>query len=71
MAVKLKGLPPSSFPPWEKNIPTLGIKRRHISFNKGWLLDDKVGLLDDKVGLLNNKARLSQDLTWFSRKVPM
>ena len=62
MAVKLKGLPPSSFPPWEKNIPTLGLKRRHISFNKGWLLDDKVGLL-------NNKARLSQDLTWFSRKV--
>ncbi len=69
MAVKLKGLPPSSFPPWEKNIPSLGRKcsqprKWHVSFDKG-------RVLDDKGWLLNDKERLSQDLTWFSRKVPM
>ena len=66
MAVKLKGLPPSSFPPWEKNIPSLGRKcsqprKWHASFDKGWLLNNKGWLLNDK-------ERLSQDLTWFSGK---
>ena len=75
MAVKLKGLPPSSFPPWEKNIPSLGRKcsqprKWHVSFDKGRVLDDKGWLLNNKGWLLNDKERLSQDLTWFSRKVP-
>ena len=73
MAVKLKGLPPSSFPPWEKNIPSLGRKcsqprKWHVSFDKGRVLDDKGWLLNNKVGLLNNKARLSQDLTMVFKK---
>ena len=80
MAVKLKGLPPSSFPPWEKNIPSLGRKcsqprKWHVSFDKGrvlddkgWLLNNKGWLLNNKGWLLNNKERLSQDLTWFSGK---
>lgn len=66
MAVKLKGLPPSSFPPWEKNIPSLGRKcsqprKWHVSF-------DKRRVLDDKGWLLNDKERLSQDLTMVFKK---
>jgi len=52
------------FPAWEENVPSLGIKRLLCRSINARVLRNKGGLLDDK-------ERLSQDLTWFSRKVPV